>query len=184
VRILSQALAELLPRNAAVLDIGCGDGLLAQLIMQRRPDAAVSGIDVLLRPQCQIPARAFDGRHVPHEDGAFDVAMLVDVLHHAEDPEVLLAEALRVSRQGILIKDHVSDGFLVVPTLRFMDRVGNAHHGVSLPYNYWSEAKWRAEMDRLGLRASAWRRWLGLYPWPASLFFDRSMHLVSYLVRG
>ncbi len=183
VRVLAELFTRLLPPDARVLDIGCGDGLLARLILQRRPDLAVVGIDVLVRPACQIPVRWFDGRSIPHDDAAFDVALLVDVVHHAEEPAALLREALRVARAGLLVKDHLRDGWLAAPTLRFMDWVGNAHHGVRLPYNYWSEAQWRAQMELLGLRASSWRRELGLYPWPASLLFDRSLHFVSYWSR-
>jgi len=174
----------MLPPGATVLDVGCGDGRLARLTGQRRPDLAIVGIDVLVRPTCQIPVREFDGLAIPYEDGAFDTAMLVDVLHHAEHPAALLRETLRVARRGLLVKDHVREGFLAAPTLRFMDWVGNAPHGVSLPYDYWSEKRWREEMALLGLKASACRRRLGLYPWPASLVFDRSLHFVSYVVRG
>lgn len=142
------------------------------------------GLDVLVRPTCHIPVREFDGRTIPHEDGTFDIAILVDVLHHADDPGALLREALRVARKGLLVKDHLCDSPFAAATLRFMDWAGNAHHGVALPYNYWSEKRWREEMVLLGLRAGAWRGQLGLYPWPASLFFDRSLHFVSYLIRN
>ena len=69
-----------------------------------------------------------------HPDASFDVVMFVDVLHHTDDPLLLLQEAQRVGKI-ILVKDHFRKGFLAGPTLRFMDWVGNAHHGVVLPYN-------------------------------------------------
>ena len=46
VRVLSEHLAKLIPKDARVLDVGCGDGLLAHLILQRRPDLVLRGIDV------------------------------------------------------------------------------------------------------------------------------------------
>jgi trans-aconitate methyltransferase len=48
-RVLSEYLAELMPQSPRILDVGCGDGLLAHLIMQRRPDVELQGIDVLVR---------------------------------------------------------------------------------------------------------------------------------------
>ena len=62
-----------------------------------------------------------------------------------------------------------------------MDYVGNAHHGVVLPYNYWPEQQWRAAFATLGWRPSVWQAQLQLYPWPANLFFDRTLHFVAKL---
>ncbi len=62
-----------------------------------------------------------------------------------------------------------------------MDWVGNAHHGVVLPYNYWSGAQWRNAFATIGLKPQAHRKALGLYPFPASLVFERNLHFVSRL---
>jgi SAM-dependent methyltransferase len=183
VRILSAILAAHLPPEATVLDVGCGDGLLAHLIGQRRPDIRLVGIDIAARPRCHIPVAEFDGRTIPYSDGSFQTALMVDVLHHTDDPAALLAEARRVARGGVLVKDHLSDAFLAGPTLRFMYWVSNAHHGVALPYNYWRQREWHDAFILLGLKTVAWQKELGLYPWPASLIFDRSLHFVAYLTR-
>ena len=98
-----------------------------------------------------------------------DVVMFADVLHHTSDPEVLLREAQRVARQAVVLKDHTRDGLLAYTTLRFMDWVGNAHHGVVLPYNYWPEARWKTAFASLGLKIQKWQSKIPLYPWPASL---------------
>jgi SAM-dependent methyltransferase len=181
VRVLSEQLAALLPTPATVLDVGCGDGTMAHLLMQLRPDIQISGIDVLVRPTTQIQVTPFDGKEIPFAAGSFDVVMFTDVLHHTEDPLVLLREAVRVARTAIVIKDHTRDGWLAGPTLRLMDYVGNAHHGVVLPYNYWPRARWVAAFAELKLRVSKWQSQLGLYPAPASWLFDRSLHFVARL---
>src|SRR3954471_11775238 len=139
---LCRHLTAVLPARGRVLDIGCGDGLLSSMIMEDRPELEIIGIDVLLRPTTHIPVTEFDGTHVPFADGSVDVAMFVDVLHHTTDPMILLREAARVARRAIVIKDHTADGVLAQSTLRFMDEVGNARHGVALPYNYWPRARW------------------------------------------
>jgi SAM-dependent methyltransferase len=181
VAVLSKHLAALLPKNASVLDVGCGDGELAARLRQLRPDVKVEGIEVLAREHAVIPIRIFDGVRVPYEDASVDVVMLVDVLHHTDDPALLLRESARVARSTILIKDHLREGVGAQLTLRLMDWLGNARYGVRLPYNYWSRPEWNRAFSRLGLAVREWRSSLHLYPMPASLLFDRSLHFVAVL---
>jgi SAM-dependent methyltransferase len=176
---LGDILAEVIPRNASILDVGCGDGLLSSRIKDLRPDIEIRGIDVLVREVTHIPVELFDGQTIPEPAGSVDIALLVDVLHHTDDPMILLREAARVARHGVVIKDHTRDGFLAGPTLRFMDFVGNAHHGVALPYNYWPYHRWVAAFKELGSSSVTWRKDLKLYAWPADLVFGRSLHFVA-----
>jgi SAM-dependent methyltransferase len=183
-RVLSSVLAEYLSPRANVLDVGCGDGLISRLIQRSRPDISIRGIDVVPRPQTYIQVDLFDGKQIPFPDSAFDAVVLVDVLHHTTDPTVLLKECSRVSRGSILIKDNVVRGVLARPTLRLMDWVGNAPHGVPLPYNYLTTSQWRVLFGAVGLRVAARRTRLRLYPPPFTWVFDRSLHFVALLERA
>jgi len=180
-RVLAGHLAALLPAAADVVDVGCGDGTSSALIAAARPDAKLRGLDVLLRPHTRIPVELFDGTTLPLADDSADTVMFVDVLHHTVDPMVLLREAVRVARRQVLIKDHTMDGPFAGARLRFMDWVGNAPHGVVLPYNYWPERRWRAAIAALGLKVETWQTRLGLYPPPASLVFERGLHVIAAL---
>jgi len=182
VRRLAAVIAERLPDGARVLDVGCGSGDLAVLIMQKRPDVVIEGIDVLVRPDTAIPVHAFDGAHIPFGDNAFDAAIVVDVLHHTDDPEAVLAEIARIAPM-VIIKDHLRDGIAANTTLRFMDWVGNAAHGVRLPYNYLSRKEWTNIWRTLDLGSSRFATRLSLYPRPFSWLFDRGLHFVTVLSR-
>jgi SAM-dependent methyltransferase len=179
--VLAARLAELLPPDATILDIGCGDGTIDQQILHLRPDVSISGIDLFVRPDARIPVEVFNGNHIPYEDASFDVALFVDVLHHTEDPRIILSQAKRVAKKAIVIKDHFRNGFLADTRLRIMDWVGNAAHGVALPYNYWSRREWTAAFRSLSLEPDEIISRLGLYPIPASLFFDRDLHFIARL---
>ncbi len=181
VRVLSERLANLIPEHARVLDVGCGDGSISHRIQETRQDVYIEGLEVMLRQEVAIPVTEFDGHRIPFDSKSFDVVMLVDVLHHTEDPTGLLGEAQRVATGGILLKDHTRTGFLAGLTLRVMDWVGNAPHGVVLPYNYWTEGQWREAFAGMHLQVDTWISEVGLYPWPASMLFDRSLHFVARL---
>jgi len=181
VRILSAHIAPLIPLGAKVLDVGCGDGRLAARLLELRPDLSIEGVDVLVRKDPAIPVRPFDGEHLPHAASSVDIVLMVDVLHHTDDPSVLLREAARVARSGVLLKDHLREGVAARLTLRFMDWIGNARHNVRLPYNYWSRPQWSAAFEQMGLAVKRWQASLHLYPAPASWLFDRSLHFVALL---
>ncbi|GMM93514.1 class I SAM-dependent methyltransferase [Qipengyuania sp. MTN3-11] len=183
VRVLAESLARLIPANARVLDVGCGSGDIAAAIMQIRPDIAIEGVDVLVRDDTAIPVRAFDGYSIDAEDEAFDVAMMVDVLHHTDEPARILAEAARVAKYGVVVKDHFRDGFLAGPTLRFMDWVGNASHGVRLPYNYLAREEWQTIWSDLGLTPRHLDTEIGLYAKPFDALFGRELHFVTMLAK-
>jgi len=181
VKILASRISSLLPPGAKVLDVGCGDGTIDSLIMKTRPDVSISGIDVFIRGSTQIQVKPFDGFTIPYATETFDAVLLVDVIHHAEAPEILLQEATRVSIDTVIIKDHTREGLLGGSTLKLMDWVGNARHGVSLPYNYWTKRQWEETFKKLGLSAQYWDDRINLYAWPATLIFDRALHFIASL---
>jgi SAM-dependent methyltransferase len=162
-------------------DVGSGDGQIANLLLGLRPELHLEGFDVLIRPRTHIKTHRFDGRKLPAPDKSVDFTLLVDVLHHAADQETLLAECRRVSRSFILIKDHFCESAWDQRVLQFMDWVGNAGHGVDLPYNYLSDQQWKELFSRLRLTPGEIVTRLGLYPFPFSYIFDRRLHFISKL---
>ena len=184
VQVLTDWFAKLLPPSVRVLDVGCGDGAVSALLQSKRPDIRVQGIDVLPRAETHVPVELFDGVRIPFENASFDVVMFSDVLHHTEDPTVLLQEAHRVAKRHVLIKDHYRKGVAAGARLRFMDWVGNARFGVALPYNYWTEAQWHAAWQKLGLVPEDLVTSLRLYPVPANWIFGARLHFVALLKKN
>lgn len=184
VETLANLLAPLFPNDSHVLDVGCGDGMVARRILDARPDLRIEGVDVLIRPSTAIPVSRYDGLHLPYSAGEFDAVLLVDVVHHASNPDALIGEAARVARGNIFIKDHDRTGVLAGATLVFMDRVGNARHGVDIPANYWSKQEWDEAFERHGLAVVQRSNDVPLYPWWASWLFGRSLHFIAQLRSG
>jgi len=184
VQVLARLLASRIPPNAEVLDIGCGDGAIANTIKSHNPGLSIKGIEFAPRPTCLIECLPFDGAAIPHPSASFDVCMFVDVLHHAPDAQGiarLLSEACRVSRRFVLIKDHLSENRFDFRTLQVMDWVGNRPHGVVLPYNYQSRAQWDRYFSSADLAVREWHDQIALYPFPFSALFGRRLHYIALL---
>lgn len=163
------------------LDVGCGSGEIAAVIEGLAPEISIEGVDVLVRGVTHIPITEYDGVTLPFEDDSFDVVTLIDVLHHTDAPDLILAECVRVARRAVIVKDHYCNNPFDDVRLRFMDWVGNRSHGVRLPYNYLSRQGWRSMYERLGLFADVTLESLRLYPLPFRWAFDGQLHFIARL---
>ncbi|HYH89290.1 MAG TPA: class I SAM-dependent methyltransferase [Solirubrobacteraceae bacterium] len=90
----------------SLVEIGCGDGALLSELGARGLASVLDGFELsppaadLARARSIPGARrieAFDGEHVPADDGAYDLAVLSHVLEHVPEPGPLLREAARVA---------------------------------------------------------------------------------------
>ncbi|HEY9668489.1 MAG TPA: class I SAM-dependent methyltransferase [Coleofasciculaceae cyanobacterium] len=180
---ISHHLSSLLPCNQSCtgLDVGCGNGAIANNIQSICPHIKVTGVDVLVRRDAEIDVTEFDGKQLPFENKSYDFVVLVDVLHHTNNPAILLEECVRVSRQFILIKDHFCESSWDIARLRFMDWVGNRAYNVSLPYNYLKYGDWEKLYQTVNLVCEVKVSKLNLYPQPFSLLFDSSLHFIAKL---
>lgn len=179
-RRLSEHIATVIPPGPQrLLDVGCGDGLVARLVQAHRPDIHIHGTDLQAPRSTRIPMDVYRGGTLPYASGEFDVACVIDVLHHADDPTILLGEAARVARRAIIIKDHLEEGLWAVHRLRFMDRIGNRRFGISLPFNYWCRGQWHEAFKCLQLEPDVWKESLGLYIWPLRTVFDSTLHFLA-----
>jgi SAM-dependent methyltransferase len=183
--VLARSIARILPPGTrSLLDVGCGDGVIAAQVGEALPDLRVQGLEVLDRKSCRIPYGLYDGKRLPFEDGEFDYVQLVDMLHHTEDIPGLFAECARVARKGLVIKDHIWSNRADLGLLYVMDWVGNRGYGVNLTYNYQKKAQWLRIFAAQGLRITHWQETLGLYPAPLDLIFGRRKHFLARLEKS
>ena len=104
-RLLRQRLGD--PKQARVLDVGCGIGLLDRLLVDQV--GTLHGLDISgesiqiatgLCPGAKF--QQFDGGSMPYSDGEFDLAFAVCVVHHVPPSHwtKFAAEMARVLRPG------------------------------------------------------------------------------------
>lgn len=130
-----------------ILDLGSGPGSVCRLLRDR--GFAVTPVDiqdVALDPRAR--PQLYDGRRLPFADGAFDVALLLTVLHHTAAPAAVLAEAGRVAHRVIVIEDVYASTRQKYLTW-WADSLLNLEF-IGHPHTNRPDAAWRAQFIRLG----------------------------------
>ena len=86
-----------LPKNAKILDIGCGKGYLLFDFLKVLPNAEIHGIDIsqyaLKNAKPEISHRLLlgDAKELPFEDNYFDLVISINTLHCLEAQDLFLA---------------------------------------------------------------------------------------------
>jgi len=105
----SRALGLLMP-PLSVADLGCGEGYLtmeaarwaSRVIAVDKSDVVLARAKALARRRrvANVTWKKGELEKLPIADGAVDVAMLSQALHHAHDPSRAVAEAARITAPG------------------------------------------------------------------------------------
>lgn len=155
----------LIPRGARVLDLGCGQGVLAALIAATGEGHAIHGIDMrsrdVERARSAVPEARFDRGDIRTADyGHADVVALLDVLHYM-DPDAQ-REVLRRAREALaeggtlLLRVADADGSLRLAYTLAVDRLAMALRGQRFgPFHCRAAAAWRAELEALGFSVAS-----------------------------
>jgi ubiquinone/menaquinone biosynthesis C-methylase UbiE len=97
-------------QGLSLLDVGCGTGTTDQVLAPRVRE--LHGVDVseemLIKARQNVPRAQFswyDGERLPFDDGTFDVAVAICVLHHVpvSQRSTVVSEMVRVCRDGGLV---------------------------------------------------------------------------------
>jgi len=103
-----KAILEWVKRGTSVLDLGCGDGELLALLV-REKSVKAQGIEINEQAIYQCVARGLSVFHedIDHglsdySDQSFDYVILNQSFQQVKNPDIVLAEALRVGREVIV----------------------------------------------------------------------------------
>ncbi|MDM0039315.1 methionine biosynthesis protein MetW [Variovorax sp. J22G21] len=103
-----QLIARLVPRGARVLDLGCGDGAMLDLL-QRERGCSGYGVEIAdgnvlqcIRRGVDVIQLNLDEGLAMFDDASFDVVLQIDTLQHLRNAEIMLRETARVGRTGIV----------------------------------------------------------------------------------
>lgn len=152
------ALGNLAPR---LLDLGCGTGALAELVLGEIPGAQLTCVDLSPRmvetARLRLGDRAdvllADAERLPFHDSTFDVAWCNDSFHHYPDPERAVFQAWRVLVPG---------GTLVVGDV-WQPALARALMNAWMPHSREGDVRIYSEAEMRGILGTwfsdvAWRR--------------------------
>jgi methionine biosynthesis protein MetW len=103
-----QLVADLVPVQSRVLDLGCGDGaLLAHLIHHKQVkgrgiELSETGVLACVRRGLSVRQGNLQEGLADYPDNSFDYVVLSQTLSFLDDPQMILMEMLRVGRYAIV----------------------------------------------------------------------------------
>ena len=132
-------------RGEKILDLGAGDGFLA-LEIKKQLDKEVLLVDIVDYNYTDLPLILYNPEgKLPLADDEVDTTILYTVLHHSSDPKHLLEEAMRVTKQRLVIKEayiEIDDNRM---TNSFIDWFYNRVIGdedINVPLNFLKVEGW------------------------------------------
>jgi len=157
-------IAQVIPPNSRVLDVGCGRGFIAHHLSAML-GAPVIGIDVGAAAEAAIDYRQFDGQDFPLADESVDAVLFCYVLHHMQNLDVVMNELRRV-----LSDDGLAVVYEDIPAT-WWDRLFCAFHNLKWrkrtgACTFRSESEWRSVFNSAGFeviserRLSRWRNFV------------------------
>ena len=107
-QVAIEAIAQLVPQGAHLLDLGCGDGALLAWLQQHRGCTGY-GVEINDANLLACARRGVDVLQLNLDEGlsifadnSFDVVLQIDTLQHLRNAETMLRETVRVGRMGIV----------------------------------------------------------------------------------
>jgi SAM-dependent methyltransferase len=133
-----------------LIDIGAGTCRISKYIRENF-QVNVVPLDIVDYNKTDLKLTLYDGKRIPFKDGAFDVALLVFVIHHSDDQEMVLNEAIRVARKLIILEDTPRNP-IEVGMWHFWDWLLNLGRDFSMPHSSRKDEDWLCLFESLGFK--------------------------------
>lgn len=132
-------------RSKKIIDIGSGTGDVTFLLGKHGKDVTPVDVGDFHGPRL-VETTVYDGQKLPFPDKSFDTAMLLMVMHHTPNPEIVFDEASRVAKEIVVIETSytspVSRWFTIMS-----DTVGNLRLKAFWS-SYKSDPEWKGFFSR------------------------------------
>ncbi len=95
----------------SILDVGCGTGRGVKYFMEHHPEIEIKGVEPVLAlidqaiKKNNIPEKVIicaKGENLPFDDNSFDAVCEFGILHHVDNPNIIVSEMMRVAKKPFL----------------------------------------------------------------------------------
>lgn len=118
-------------RGRNVLDMGCGDGFYTLRFFERGEPRTLVGADAADQAVKTASSRAngrdvrfvvADAHEMPFPDDSFDVVLVQSILHHDDDPAMMIREAFRLAPTIVIHEPNGNN-----PGLKLIEKLSTYH---------------------------------------------------------
>lgn len=135
--------AEVGKEKVKILDAGCGEGFISDLIYRNVENVQITGLEyteealkIARQMNENITFVQGDIYQMPFEDNAFDIVLCTEVLEHLEKPDLALQELARVAQHVVFLTVPNEPWFCMgnLLALKNVSRLGNPIDHI----NHWT----------------------------------------------
>jgi ubiquinone/menaquinone biosynthesis C-methylase UbiE len=159
-------IAAQIPDTGHMLDFGCGNMFTSVELLKLKPNLTITGIDVIrdqnltdtILSDKRLAFKQVTEKRLPFDDNTFDVALVLAMLHHTDDPEYYLSELKRIIKPGgiiLIIEEmyiHQLDRLYICTEDWLLNKMKT---GVPVPLNFRSNKHYKEQFAKQGLKVLA-----------------------------
>ena len=161
---------EHLPKEAKIIDIGSGNGLICYYLKEQGFD--VTPLDVVdMAYNEAVRPIVYDGKTMPFDDNSYDYALILTVLHHIDSPEEVIDETRRIAQNIVIIEDIYTNSFQKYLTF-FMDWLVNLGYSPT-PHTNKDDIGWKNTFKNKKLQL------IHTSQWKVLLFFRQAVYILN-----
>ena len=120
---VARRISSYIKQTDKIIDIGSGSGDVSLVLQSQGMNTTPVDVGDFHGPRL-IKTIIYDGKKLPFKDQSFNKALLLMVMHHTPNPELIFREATRVAKEIVVIETSYATSFAKIHTV-ITDAIGN-----------------------------------------------------------
>lgn len=147
---LIEEIKSYLSKKERILDLGSGTCMFTKVLREKGYN--ITPVDIKNKSYyTSIVPIVYNGKKLPFPDKSFDICLIIAVLHHTQNPEMVLREAVRVTSKKIIILEDLYTNTIQKYYTFAVDSLLNKEF-IGHPHANKDDDGWHRLFQRLGLK--------------------------------